>query len=346
MLTVPTAHGTEDAAEGDWIVKGLKAFIVCERGVFAETYEAVADPASTDGVARWTTTRLELIEALRTSQADPDACTAAEVADAVLSRLTRAGTGEDAWALDLADLAASTAPPGTAPDVVLRSLPARWRAEAAATENDGASAWRQCADALAYVLLAIDGDTVATDLLASNPELDRLRKILVGEPPEPAGREALRAAIERVLAFTEGDGGEVTDADIDAIADIAARYSEAAPSGPAKAAGEPQPASPLPPGIYGRVELPGFRKHTGWMTEGMLAGQAVMVISDRDGEVLAEYIPGPASRFVRLPVPVPSQPGEEPEPPRAIGPGVVQGCTCGPYDECDECADVPDPRPF
>lgn len=66
---------------------------------------------------------------------------------------------------------------------------------------------------------------------------------------------------------------------------------------------EPEPAPPLPPGDYGRMELPGMRSHTGWWTEGYMAGQAVMVCRDREGSVVARYIPGPACRFVDLPVP-------------------------------------------
>jgi len=65
----------------------------------------------------------------------------------------------------------------------------------------------------------------------------------------------------------------------------------------------PEPVPPLPPGDYGRIEIPGFRNHVGWWTDGLMAGQPVMVCSDRDGKVLARYIPGPGFRFVDLEVP-------------------------------------------
>ena len=66
---------------------------------------------------------------------------------------------------------------------------------------------------------------------------------------------------------------------------------------------EPEPVPPLPPGDYGRIEIPGFRNHVGWWTDGLMAGQPVMVCSDRNGKVLARYIPGPGFRFVDLEVP-------------------------------------------
>jgi hypothetical protein len=66
---------------------------------------------------------------------------------------------------------------------------------------------------------------------------------------------------------------------------------------------EQQAAPPLPPGVYGRAELPGMRSHTGWRTDGMIGGQPCIVISNRAGVPVAEYILGPACRFVRLPVP-------------------------------------------
>ena len=75
-----------------------------------------------------------------------------------------------------------------------------------------------------------------------------------------------------------------------------------------------RPAPPLPPGIFGKVEFPGMRSHTGWRTDGMIGGQPCIMISDRAGVVLGEYILGPACRFVRLPVPATSA---EPVPQRA-----------------------------
>jgi hypothetical protein len=81
------------------------------------------------------------------------------------------------------------------------------------------------------------------------------------------------------------------------------------------AAAEPVvlPDPPLPPGFFGRVELPGRREYTGWITEGTSAGQAVRVVSDWDGRPLAEYQPGPNCLTVYLPTPL-----KRPEPQKAI----------------------------
>jgi hypothetical protein len=60
----------------------------------------------------------------------------------------------------------------------------------------------------------------------------------------------------------------------------------------------------LPEGIYGRVEFPGMRGDTGWITEGTRGGQCVLVVRDWDGCPLGEYILGPACRLVHLPTPL------------------------------------------
>ena len=68
---------------------------------------------------------------------------------------------------------------------------------------------------------------------------------------------------------------------------------------------EPPAEEPsLPEGIYGRVELPGMRSDTGWITEGMRGGQTVLVVRDWNGCPLGEYILGPACRLVHLPTPL------------------------------------------
>lgn len=107
-----------------------------------------------------------------------------------------------------------------------------------------------------------------------------------------ARREHAAGTLETIARL-----GEIGEGQAEAlVAEYAAGKAEPAP--------EPEPAPPLPPGDYGRLELPGYRSHTGWWTPGVLAGQQVMVCTDREGNAVAEYIPGPASRFVRLPVPV------------------------------------------
>lgn len=70
----------------------------------------------------------------------------------------------------------------------------------------------------------------------------------------------------------------------------------------------------LPEGIYGRIELPGYRTHTGWVTEEARFGAQMAVIRGWDGLVKAEVFIGPGCRFVHLPAPL-----KRPEPPRALG---------------------------
>lgn len=65
-----------------------------------------------------------------------------------------------------------------------------------------------------------------------------------------------------------------------------------------------RPEAPLPDGEYARVEIMGHDEHTGWVTEGTRAGQPVMVVSDWDGQVIAE-VPGHSLyRFVPLATPL------------------------------------------
>ena len=66
----------------------------------------------------------------------------------------------------------------------------------------------------------------------------------------------------------------------------------------------PEPVPPLPPGEYGRVEMPGWRTHTGWITEETRFGQSCAVVRDRDGSLIAEVYVGPGCRVLPLPVPV------------------------------------------
>ncbi len=97
---------------------------------------------------------------------------------------------------------------------------------------------------------------------------------------------------------------------------------------------------PLPEGIYGRVEFPGMRGDTGWITEATRGGQCVLVVRDWDGLPLGEYILGPACRLVHLPTPL-KRPGPQEER-RAI---TRQPASFGEYEEDDPDDDY-DPRPF
>lgn len=71
-------------------------------------------------------------------------------------------------------------------------------------------------------------------------------------------------------------------------------------SGDAAAALEP----PLPDGQFGRVELPGYRQHTGWITEETRFGVQMAVIRDWDGREMAAAVIGANSQVVYLPTPL------------------------------------------
>jgi hypothetical protein len=60
----------------------------------------------------------------------------------------------------------------------------------------------------------------------------------------------------------------------------------------------------LPEGTFGRIELPGYRNHTGWVTEETRFGVQMAVVRDWDGRVVAEVAPGPLCQFVYLPTPL------------------------------------------
>lgn len=75
-----------------------------------------------------------------------------------------------------------------------------------------------------------------------------------------------------------------------------------APKGAQGAAEGREPS--LPEGIYGRIELPGYRNHTGWVTEETRFGVQMAVVRDWDGRVVAEVAPGPLCQFVHLPTPL------------------------------------------
>lgn len=107
------------------------------------------------------------------------------------------------------------------------------------------------------------------------------------------------------------------------------------------------PEPDLPPGRYARVEIPGFRQNTGWVTEETRFGVQCAVVRDWSGVVEAEVVIGPGSRVVYLPTPL-----KRPEPQAAIECGTggfgyeVDGpderiCICGP----DAAGEAPDFRP-
>ena len=97
---------------------------------------------------------------------------------------------------------------------------------------------------------------------------------------------------------------------------------------------EPE-ATPLPEGIFGRVELPGYRQHTGWITEETVFGLQMAVIRDWDGRVLAEVALGPGSQVVHLPTPL-----KRPEPRAALPRGT--GWDDGPGEDFDPDEDLDD----
>ena len=60
----------------------------------------------------------------------------------------------------------------------------------------------------------------------------------------------------------------------------------------------------LPDGTWARVEMPGYRENTGWVTEGDCFGARAAVVRDWDGGIVAEVVLGPGCRVVRLPAPL------------------------------------------
>jgi hypothetical protein len=117
-------------------------------------------------------------------------------------------------------------------------------------------------------------------------DLELLQKVCACYAPHPS-TDDIREVMERTLA--------------------AMRDPETGP----EPAGEP----PRPDGFYGRVEIPGMRNHTGWVTEETRFGAQLAVVRDWDGGVIAEMGIGAACRVLHLPTPL-----KRPEPPKAITP--------------------------
>lgn len=87
----------------------------------------------------------------------------------------------------------------------------------------------------------------------------------------------------------------------------------------ARQPGVPAPGpeeSPLPDGFFGRVELPGWRNHTGWITEETRFGAQVAVVRDWNGGVIAEVCIGPMCQVIHLQTPL-----RRPEPVAALPAG-------------------------
>ena len=132
-----------------------------------------------------------------------------------------------------------------------------------------------------------------------------------------AGHDVLPS--EAVVPLTEALArcGEA----MDAPAETAPPFSSAAattlePGLTRGAAAAPEAEPSLPDGIYARVELPGYRQHTGWVTEETRFGMQMAVIRDFDGRVLAEAALGPGCQVVHLPTPL-----KRPDPPLALEAG-------------------------
>ena len=101
-----------------------------------------------------------------------------------------------------------------------------------------------------------------------------------------------------------------------ALENEALRYAERALHGEVPAPEAKPAAEERPPGIWARVELPGWRNHTGWITEEMRFGTAAAVVRDWDGREVAVVYPGPACQVLPLPTPL-----KRPDPVAAITAG-------------------------
>lgn len=135
----------------------------------------------------------------------------------------------------------------------------------------------------------------------------------------------LREDLETMMAYLAS--GPWTPADKPEVAGAWRRLTEAKDAGleAREAAGQPQ-EPPLPPGIYARVELPGWRNHTGWVTAEMRFGATAAVVRDWEGNEVAMVYPGPACQVLPLPTPL-RRP--DPEPLAALPAGEEYG---GPLD--------------
>jgi len=247
------------------------------------------------------------------------AAEAAPVPSAAIEALTRLASDQVIFTeRDLVD----------APDPLTAERKARSEFAARALEALGSPAAAGVPPAAAVTALrALASDEPMTDLkpgnhayLALRAEMDARREFAAAALA--ACREANPVPSEPVMELLESAWKLVCDITSSAMPvppgwvekagtwqarywDLVREYAASKAGRQAAEADEPapEPVPSLPPGDYGRIEIPGFRNHVGWWTEGLMAGQPVMVCSDRDGKVLARYIPGPGFRFVDLEVP-------------------------------------------
>jgi hypothetical protein len=56
--------------------------------------------------------------------------------------------------------------------------------------------------------------------------------------------------------------------------------------------------------FWGKIELPGYRSYTGWITDEQRFGVQMAVVRDWDGREIAAVTPGPNSPVIRLPTPL------------------------------------------
>lgn len=99
--------------------------------------------------------------------------------------------------------------------------------------------------------------------------------------------------------------------------DITAAFGRLGDARREDAGAVPEPdEDPRPDGFYGRVELPGWRNHTGWITDEVRFGEQMCVVRDWDGHVLAMVRLGPACQVLPRPTPL-----KRPEPRAALPPG-------------------------
>ena len=138
-------------------------------------------------------------------------------------------------------------------------------------------------------------------------------------------------ALDRLLSHFAADGWSRTDKpELGEAWDVLIAAKDAALGYPVPAAAQ---APPLPPGRWGRVELPGYRQHTGWITEETRFGVQMAIVRNFDGIEEAAVAVGPGSRVVFLPTPL-----RRPEPLAELPAGAHEGYYGD--DEDDEPADA------
>lgn len=85
---------------------------------------------------------------------------------------------------------------------------------------------------------------------------------------------------------------------------------------------------PMPPGRWGRVEMPGRREHTGWLNDELRYGADMLIVRDWNGAELTAVAIGPACRVVYLATPL-----HRPEQAPLALPAAHYDAWSGDYDE-------------